>query len=303
MPPKGRRAKASSSSTASGEAANAGLGDKGCVPGPVNLAGLFQFPQQVYDDLFKQDKDGDVMLSRVLSLLRGKVTVTSDYSGMRCWEQALELCVGTLQKNGAEFPSHPLEYWRVCHLDPTVRRILLDWTDKQSVPKHVFGDINDRIPPVHRERLDATEIQGSTPQEKAAVYKQIHQYIYEHKHEIYTTGNASYCYKHNAQCPVQPVIDGPEGMKRPLICNGAGTTCCGWSTRNTSQMRGHAHPAQRPFGIWKCERAQVQDDFWFHENAKQFPEAEFQPPEGHESAHKHELITIVVGPEDLGWPI
>ena len=39
------------------------------------------------------------------------------------------------------------------------------------------------------------------------------------------------------------------------------------------------------------------------ENSRNFPVEELEPPEGLNNCKKHNMLSIVVGPEDLGWPV
>eukprot|EP00969_Alexandrium_andersonii_P110222 4863594-Alexandrium_andersonii.AAC.1 len=53
-------------------------------PGPATLAELLQYPKQVLDDVICSEGE---KLHRLTALLDARIVVTSDYSGMRCWEQ------------------------------------------------------------------------------------------------------------------------------------------------------------------------------------------------------------------------
>eukprot|EP00969_Alexandrium_andersonii_P240884 10634411-Alexandrium_andersonii.AAC.1 len=79
-----------------------------------------------------------------MGLLGPKIFITSDYSGIRCWEQAWEAMVAQAMKKGS-FTVHPLIYHRACDIDAAVQGVLLGWQQPQSAPQHIFGDINDYV--------------------------------------------------------------------------------------------------------------------------------------------------------------
>eukprot|EP00969_Alexandrium_andersonii_P091329 4031815-Alexandrium_andersonii.AAC.1 len=131
-------------------------------------------------------------------------------------------------------------------------------------------------------------------------------FIYTNRKEMFPDGGLAWCLRGRSLSRINLVVTQPdptdEQKYAPLTVNGAGSTCCGWSSRNTHGNKGQAHAAKRPFTIWKCQRAMVEDDIWFHENSRNFPLDELLPPEGFENCKKHNMLSIVVGPEDLGWP-
>lgn len=106
-------------------------------------------------------------------------------------------------------------------------------------------------------------------------------------------------------CLFRPCNSGPDDLSdepntTPLTINGAGSVCVGYSPRGTRLAQ--AHPAHRPFSIWKAERAAVMDDIYFHENAYTFPTEHLQPPEG-QGPSSHGIVSILWGPESAGWPV
>lgn len=273
------------------------------------------FPHQVFKDLFFEcsDGQGDARLARLMNILGPKVYITSDYSGIRCWEQAWEALVKEAIKVRPR-DDHPLIYHRSCDNDMAVQKVLLSWPHEKSAPRHIFRDINEYVPKHYRDQLDAMHTKaenapaGKTREARAEMHREMELFLYKNREEIFAEASLAWCMRGRLMSRITPNILQPivrDGVERhaPLMVNGAGSTCCGWSSRNTAGQKGVAHAAKRPFTIWKCQRSVVKDDLWFHENARNFPPEELYPPEEYRHCMKHEVLSVTVGPEDLGWPV
>eukprot|EP00969_Alexandrium_andersonii_P193482 8545417-Alexandrium_andersonii.AAC.1 len=156
-------------------------------------------------------------------------------------------------------------------------------------------------------KLDASKA-GNTQAARAQMYREMELLLYKNREQVFDPSTLAWCMRGRMRSRITPEVLQPtvrDGVERhaPLMINGAGSTCCGWSSRNTAGQKGVAHAAKRPFAIWKCQRSIVKDDLWFHENARNFPTDELYPPEEYRDCMKHKVLSVNVGPEDLGWPV
>ena len=86
--------------------------------------------------------------------------------------------------------------------------------------------------------------------------------------------------------------------ERPLTIAIAGTVCLGWTPFGTRQ--GLAHSSTESWLLWIHEMRMQGFDIIFHENSSEFPVELFEKGLG---KGKYLIITIVLGPDVIGWPV
>ena len=127
--------------------------------------------------------------------------------------------------------------------------------------------------------------------------------------EAFPADATSWCQSCRKLCPVRPQLEdlhmmwpqredeSSEFAFPPLLMDGAGTTCVGWSQSGTQLA--DAHPAMRPYSIWRNERAVAGEDIIWHENSSKFDFHNHLEIPLQETYDSH---TICLGAEDLGIP-
>jgi hypothetical protein len=168
------------------------------------------------------------------------------------------------------------------------------------VAKHVFGDINDRLPLHVRQTLDELlPHKGAKAVEKKRAFQSMQKYLQSSLPLAFPEDATSWCYRCKVECPLRcssaPVV-GVEGF-RPLTVKAAGSTCTGWSSIGRQQQ--DADPAMRPFIVYTQEMRACPDDISFHENSARMHEKQMlqtSPP-------GHACLCMVISLDQLGWPL
>lgn len=107
----------------------------------------------------------------------------------------------------------------------------------------------------------------------------------------------AWCEAHQQYC----VVNKPREKLGALVINNAGNCCQGWSSEGKRARK--AHKSQYPLAVWLCQRKQLaldgQEDLFFQECTRHFDvESCLAGP----LSSSHQVISLVVGPSELGWP-
>ena len=107
---------------------------------------------------------------------------------------------------------------------------------------------------------------------------------------------------------VEDVIE-EEASTKPIYINTSGMTCVGWSSVRAHSAGsvggggGHTHESEKVNHTWLCERLRFAElgleHIFFGECVVGYPVNKIR-----KVLHRtHEVITIIFGPEHLGWPV
>jgi hypothetical protein len=113
-------------------------------PGPDSLRDLFRWPERAISALDKSEVD------RIHDLLNNKAVFYSDYSGMDCYREALELGVAAFRKLHPEkaIPLEPFTFARACDWSSVPQQLLMAVSREVDGGRScVFGDICSRLHP------------------------------------------------------------------------------------------------------------------------------------------------------------
>lgn len=184
----------------------------------------------------------------------------------------------------------------------TVCQTVLAQHESLTAPKHVFGDMEERLPKEVIRQLDELEPphDAGTPQ-KVEAYESMHRLLKEKGSNIYNAKMTAYCHKHRMVCQVWD-LPNPKDPARPLIMAVVGPSCVDWTKRRTGKCLGLSGKTARAFWQFLTELEELMPDVIIYENVANFPPSiwdEF----GHSKGSFYQHLTMVVSPDMLGWPI
>jgi len=194
-------------------------------------------------------------------------------------------------------PWYWLVSWRASEIDALCKRIILQATPRTE---HVFASILDRLPSDIRARVDSLLPNASaTRQEKEQAHEAIYEVLQKHKHQVFQRSMRSPCLAHKGcVCPL--AWQDPSGAPtrdRPLTMNVSGPVCLPWSQFGKSEGMGHESvPALH---VWLAEMSVMKYDVVTMENSPRMPLHVFAS----EMSPSSEVVSLVFGPEDMGWPV
>ena len=281
-------------------------------PGPQDVEALFNWPE----DLLRAAVADPCRRSRLQELVQSGVVHSTDYSGI---DSPREVCVMLEKAMRAEFawgqacPAPLLRFARSCDWAKTPQDILKQIsTDLDGGQTCVFPSLESRLPGEASALLDSLQpaiVKGNAKkaaadpdQIKAAesAYSDVQGWLARNKGWVYGREATSVCLVHtDRKCPSVPAQ--PSDLPSAVHINWAGTTCTGW-TPVGEQLR-YADPSERCHAVWVTERMQRAldgtEDMFFQENVPKYP---FKDKLKIPLQDTHDVIRVVVGPEDLGWP-
>jgi hypothetical protein len=150
---------------------------------------------------------GNARIARLDMLLRRGFSVSSDYSGILCFEDALlyHLDAHAALRRQNEVPprhvEHPVYLHKACDNDPLVQSVIL--TRSACKPHCLFTDILHRVPEgrvAQLLRAKAPE-QGDTLATKAAKYEEILHIMLAERRAIFHKDAAAFCRVHKCRPP------------------------------------------------------------------------------------------------------
>jgi hypothetical protein len=281
-------------------------------PGPADADEFGEWPLHLAQTFFRNlvgesDCQGELRLYRTLRLLENGLVLHTDYSGKQCPEVTLRLwALGVLQH--MQKVDHPalakldasswpcVVSWRACDISRLSQKVICEGRHK---PLHYFEDVASRLPDDVREHLD-----GLRPDPKAdvavrqAAFETMSAYLDTVKETVFTREAKAPCKIHpDCLCPLNWKDPQMPAGKRPLTMNLSGPVCLPWS--QLGKEEGMAHMATEAWLIWIKDLEQQMFDFSFLENSKKMPVNLFGDGVGKHCA----VISVVHGPEVMGWPV
>ncbi|CAK9091347.1 Uncharacterized protein SCF082_LOCUS43037 [Durusdinium trenchii] len=186
---------------------------------------------------------------------------------------------------------------KTCGIDPACQAVLVEASKRLDARQScVFVDIVDQIHPAARSFCE-----GLLPNPDTATntdYEQSHEQILAYLlNNSHWADQTAWCEAHQQYC----VVNKPREKLGALVINNAGNCCQGWSSEGKRARK--AHKSQYPLAVWLCQRKQLaldgQEDLFFQECTRHFDvESCLAGP----LSSSHQVISLVVGPSELGWP-
>ena len=285
-------------------------GAKSCVD-------LFNYPVDVVETLCN-GPEGARRAAQLHENLSLGWYITEDYAGMGSATMALRQgALAAMERGLIPETLKPFRSWRACDVDPTSLKILgadaTYLTNVDDVAEHVFCDLCNRLPTDMKEMLNEMEPSlDASIEERRAHYDAMVIALRENSPSIFRSDAKGVCLRCRGDCLFHPPAqsswlascgntsdaanDVVQEHQRPWHSNHAGHTCVAWSLRG--KRDGLAHNSARPFAIWAAERCAIGEDVVFAECVTQFP-----PEVLVQAIPGRHVLTMYVGPEQLGWPI
>ena len=261
--------------------------------GPETMEALLSYPSDVLQSL-QVGEYGPMRMRALLQNMKA-LTVTTDYSGMDMVEIAVVMLKQALE--APEFGSTSsldLCLYRAGDCSEVCRAVLGCDPELLCRPRseHIFGDLNERLSEDMRSALDGLEpTLQSTQEEKLEAYSNMQTLLMDDASASFSGQSKAPCYKCGQRCLVRPPSDSSR-----LHLHGAGHSCVAFSPRG--KRAGFAHSSARPFHIWGAERRAHNEDIIIAECSSHFPAEVFA-----DVTPRHRVITLVLGPDAIGWPI
>ena len=256
--------------------------NEGLPSGPKTVEDLYNWPARALDVL--SAKRPECVQQLVENLLSG-VSLVTHYSGKGTAESALlDVADITRERENMWIPSPRCA--SACDISSKCRDLLLRH-DERCKPKHVFGDMLDRIP------MQSPPLSGLSAPE-------VQQHLLKHASQLYNTSSKSFCYQHYQPCCLWDGLESPGNPRERtgLLLSAAGFTCTDWSPRRTGKRPGLLGSSAPVYYHWVTENRQLQPDLLLWENSSQFDPAVLQDHLGDEYVH----IVAKVCPTMIGWP-
>eukprot|EP00971_Amphidinium_carterae_P323184 6422726-Amphidinium_carterae.2 len=305
-------------------------------PGPSTCEALGSWPDHVADGLASSGNDSE-LTHRLWRHFHEGLRVSTDYSGMDCCREGFRLTLAALIKKHKWHPSslapQPLRWDHVCDIAPLAQQVLLETTPADTC---VFSDILHRLPQEAQSWISAASPSRSDAATAAAAeaYSEIKTWVDENAKWLYPDAATSYCLRHKCNCRVVKDSSGTDStemtqmsvmkdssgtdsaemsvmkdssgtdsaeMKRPLVLNIAGVSCLPWTI--VGKQEGFGSPCEVPHTVWVYERRERalcgQEDLVLVECTPRYP---VPVTLGEPLQDSHHTVSIVTGPEQMGWP-
>ena len=168
-------------------------------PGPSSLEELFRWPENALNVL--RSKRLECLETLKNNLVAG-CSVITHYSGKGTAEAALaDISDYLCQEFGLS--EQPFRMASACDMSEACRRVLCSHASSCSAPRHVFGDILDRIP-------------AQTPPLSKSSPVSVEAFLEVHGHELYNKDARAFCYKHMEPCRLWDGLEEPEDPGKGL---------------------------------------------------------------------------------------
>eukprot|EP00435_Cladocopium_sp_Y103_P067844 s676_g30.t1 len=274
-------------------------------PGLRTPEELFSWPLDVIQSLCNDP--GDEMSMRLQHRLLCGIALNTDYSGLDCPREALEMGMQALQHHlKTEPPRVPVWVGRTCDKGAIQKKLQVEYSlCCEDGNRCHFEDILDRLPPEGRDWINAaTPDKSLSREQRAEAFKTIREWVMDNRSWLFPADATSFCTVHRRQCRVHPQDAADSGVaveNQRLRVNVAGVTCHAWSFEGLGE--GEAHESEIPLAVWTAERVvrfeRKEEDIAFLECAPKFPAKEkLQQPFGDLAS----VFAWVDGPEWHGWP-
>ena len=242
-------------------------------------------------------------MCRLKRIMSCGLHVVRDNSGLDAPRECMtQLCRAFKQDHGLDVY---LPFLRACDKAAIPQHVLLRLaTEEDKGSCCVFADIEDRLPPDARDRLDSLmPSESSSKEEKERAYTSMLQFLMENRSTLFHQHATSYCLVHERECLVSEPVHPRDNDKypAPLKISFAGTTCVVWSSAGKHER--YAHVSERVHAVWLSGRAAKAErdleDVVFQECVINYPAKEkLREP----LWQTHQVLTVRVGPDLHGWP-
>jgi hypothetical protein len=193
--------------------------------GPLTVHEYLEWPTWQVERLLiilRNESDGDTRIQELKDMFSA-LRVTTSYSGVDFPGTAMSYLVQALNEAGVEV-AHPQVY-SACDIGSAQQKVLCS-INGPGAPAHVFCDLNDRLPPTVRYRVDVLEpSERDNSQAKCAGYGKIGEIVESYfQGEQFDAHTKAPCVKCGTNCPIYMKKD-PEGIDIHI----AGWTCTDWT--------------------------------------------------------------------------
>ena len=253
-------------------------------PGPASMAELYNWPTRVFDIL---RSNNPASVDTLAQNLEAGLTVITHYSGKGTAESAFCDVADCVRQQVPSLRNKQLvQCASACDVKPFCRELLCRH-GSGSRPKHVFGNMFERIP-----------IQ--TPPLDSGNAEELRERLDASKHLLYTPESKAFCYSHMQPCRLWDGLESPgEPRQRSgLLVSGAGFSCTDWSPRRTGKRLGLNGSTASLFYHWVAENQAMKPDLLFWENSAGFDPEVIEVHLGNEYVH----VSVQVCPSMFGWP-
>ena len=253
---------------------------------PTDLTGVLELPKTFLREALQR---GSASCDTIGELCNHGLVVTSSYSGTGTYEAVVH-SIMALAALSLGFES-PVVFYAASDISPVARSAIAAHPET-SRPIHIFGDILDRIPSgvlVDLREIEARYLamwadtkaelgSGSISAKTAAAWRDKHgvEFLQE-LIPIFNTiefRSQVHCYAHDRDCPVSPRVprdEGGRGYDGHMWTEGAGSTCCPWSTMPRGVANAWLDEATLPCLTWIFGLRYYQPDMFQHECVDMFP--------------------------------
>jgi hypothetical protein len=165
--------------------------------------------------------------------------------------------------------------------------------DPSARAKHIFDDINGKLPVKVKNILDGLEAdKNASPEQKDQAYEDMVFALQNCEKKLFRPGSTCWCILHEAECKL---FEHSADCGR-LTIEIAGHTCKDVSRMN-SKRPGLSGPSGRVLLVWMFERRRRREDLVITECTQDFPPEIFEQFLG----MYYEITSFLLGPEQLGW--
>eukprot|EP00438_Fugacium_kawagutii_P033637 Skav229860 [mRNA] locus=scaffold148:134151:135907:- [translate_table: standard] len=174
------------------------------------------WPSTIVEKLFQRGDGSDgLRITRFNELVKNTLQVYSDYSGLAGeYEFLFQLQEALHAKLGCAAGTFDIEHCRVCDHSKIAQKILCKLSDLEMGRMCVMDDINDRLPRLDKEWMDACEPQGLDATQASQAFAAMEKYVVENREQIFSMSGMGKCIMHGQDCPLYP--DRTEKLAEPL---------------------------------------------------------------------------------------
>ena len=266
--------------------------------GPTDLAGVLDLPRALAEQVWgarnlegaaqkkeERHREEQGAFQDLQDLAKLGIVATSCYSGTGTYEAVLHRIMTCAAKTSAASAKPQLIMYSACEVCPLARAVLASHP-AASRPRHIFGDILDRVPAAVLSDLRAVEqhymklwqdtkaefaLKNITKSEATQWHSQLSESYVASLMPIFSAlefNGEAWCYLHKKKCPISPR---QGGYSTQLWTEAAGTTCCPWSSMPINIMNKWLDPATLPCLTWAFGLRFYCPDMFQHECTEAFP--------------------------------
>lgn len=250
------------------------------------------------------------MRMSVQAMLSSGIALHTDYAGKQSPEAAMSMLSCALEAIGFQTPLGWCKLWRATDVSPLSLKVIRDGPHR---PCHLFPGVQHLLPEKAFEKIRQLRPKGHP--RKAEMDKFAAAAAYTKQKHFLARGmpfdwslKCSQCLLHPGEaCPLnwQPCLeaepcsgdtDAGATCNRRARWNIAGTQCTPFT--EFGRRMGLGDPDTESWNIWSSHCGQLRYDVTVLENSKQFPLEEFE-----RTLWPAKVVSIVIGPTALGWPL